>query len=68
LAALGGEGDGANDEHGSGENSALTDDEAIVQIFERCLEFNRVPDDQRAMLRELHHDVVQNLGLQAGGR
>jgi exonuclease SbcD len=64
LAALEGEGDA----QGSGENSALADDEAIVQIFERCLEFNRVPDDQRAMLRELHHDVVQNLGLQAGGR
>jgi exonuclease SbcD len=64
LAALEGEGDG----HGSGENTALTDDEAIVQIFERCLEFNRVPEDQRVMLRELHLDVVQNLGLQAGGR
>jgi exonuclease SbcD len=63
-----GEGDGDGGGGGRGENSGLTDDEAIGQIFERCLEFNRVPEDQRVMLRELHLDVVQNLGLQAGGR
>jgi exonuclease SbcD len=66
LAELAAESD--SDDDGGGERSALTDDEAIGQIFERCLEFNRVPEDQRVMLRELHHDVVQNLGLQAGGR
>lgn len=45
------------------ERDALADDGAVMLIFERCLESNQVPDDQCEILRALHNEVCQELGL-----